>query len=617
MANVIRIKRRATGAAGAPSSLANAELAFNEVDDVLYYGEGGTSSAAASIIAIAGPGAFTTLGTTQTVTGDKTLSGSVSLTGTSTAVTKSANDNSTNIATTAYVDGALSAYGQALSVDADSGTTQSIDLSLETLVISGGTGLSTANTINTVTVNLDNTSVTTGSYGAVDTVPSFTVDAQGRLTAAADNIISILHTAVSDFDTGVRTNRLDQMATPTADVAFGSNKLTGVADPTQNQDAATKAYVDNVAAGLHTHEGARAATTSSLPGYNYNNGTNGVGATLTGVSNGALTIDGVSVSQGDRILVKDETGGLAPYNGVYDVTTVGSPTSVYVLTRTDDFDQDTELPASFVFVAEGSTNADNGYVCTTNLPITIGTTDIAFTQFSGAGQISAGTGLTKTGNTIDAIGTANRIDVSANAIDISTSYVGQTSITTLGTIATGTWNGSIIDVTYGGTGSSTAAGARTNLGLVIGTDVQAYNDILADLAGLTQATDALPYFDSATTAATTSLTAFGRSLIDDATASDARTTLGVVIGTDVQPYSAELTVLASMSSGAVVALASLTQTEIQVIDGSTSATSTILASTDTFVVNDAGSMVQVALSDLVTFLEDGTASGFDVDGGTY
>ena len=104
-----------------------------------------------------------------------------------------------------------------------------------------------------------------------------------------------------------------------------------------------------------------------------------------------------------------------------------------------------ELTAgAFTFVEEGTANADNGYVLSTDGAITLGTTAITFEQFSGAGQIAAGAGLTKTGNTIDVVGTSNKIDVSANAITISSSYVGQSSITTLGTITTGTWNGTAI-----------------------------------------------------------------------------------------------------------------------------------------------------------------------------
>ena len=92
----------------------------------------------------------------------------------------------------------------------------------------------------------------------------------------------------------------------------------------------------------------------------------------------------------------------------------------------------------FTFVSEGTVNADSGWVLTTNDAITLGTTGLTFAQFSGAGQITAGDGLTKSGNTINAVGTSDRITVNADSIDIASTYVGQTSITTLGTIATGT-----------------------------------------------------------------------------------------------------------------------------------------------------------------------------------
>jgi len=112
----------------------------------------------------------------------------------------------------------------------------------------------------------------------------------------------------------------------------------------------------------------------------------------------------------------------------------------------------------FTFVEEGTVNADSGWVLSTNNPIVVGSTSLTFAQFSGAGQITAGAGLTKTGNTIDAVGTSNRITVNADSIDIASTYVGQTSITTLGTITTGTWNGTTIAVANGGTGATTLTG---------------------------------------------------------------------------------------------------------------------------------------------------------------
>lgn len=245
----------------------------------------------------------------------------------------------------------------------------------------------------------------------------------------------------------------------------------------------------------------------------------------------------------------------------------------------------------------------------TKATLTAGT-GISITNGSGSITIASSGANFTAGDGLDLIGSELSLDLKANgglvieatelALDLSAS-----SIT--GTLA----------ISDGGTGSTTQSGARTALGLAIGTDVQAYDAELAALAGLTSAADALPYFTGSGTATTTTLSTFGRSLIDDASASAARTTLGVAIGTDVQAYDANLATLAGMQTGAATALALLTATEVAIIDGSTNATATTLTLSDRMVVNDGGTMVQVALSDLVTFLEDGTASGFDLDGGTF
>ena len=199
MANTLRIKRRTSGAAGAPATIENAELAFNEADNILYYGTGtgGAGGSATSVIAIAGYGAYLTLGTTQTVTGDKTFSGTVSV------ATPSANAHA---ATKLYVNNGLANVATTFTVAGDSGTSQTITTGTDTLTISGGTGLSSvASTTDTVTINLDNTAVTAASYGAAGSVATFTVDAQGRLTAAANSTISITASQISDRATNLVT----------------------------------------------------------------------------------------------------------------------------------------------------------------------------------------------------------------------------------------------------------------------------------------------------------------------------------------------------------------------------------------------------------------------------
>lgn len=248
-------------------------------------------------------------------------------------------------------------------------------------------------------------------------------------------------------------NSVNLTPTGTGTVDVASKRITNVAEPTQATDAATKNYVDAVKTGLNVKDAVRVATTGNLT-VTYNNGTSGVGATLTNAgTQAALTIDSIVLSVGDRVLVKDQTSALQ--NGIYTVTNVGSVSTNWVLTRATDFDNNPggEVGGGdFVFVQEGTVGSDNGYVVTTNGTITIGTTSIDWVQFSGAGSVIAGAGLTKSGNTLDVVGTANRITVTADAVDIASTYVGQSTITTLGTIGTGTWQGTVINPTYGGTG---------------------------------------------------------------------------------------------------------------------------------------------------------------------
>jgi hypothetical protein len=231
-----------------------------------------------------------------------------------------------------------------------------------------------------------------------------------------------------------------------------------VGAPVNDLDAANKAYVDAARSGLDVKASVRATTTAVLPSYTVTNNV------LDASADGALTVDGVALVVGDRVLVKNETAGNAAYNGIYVVTELGGESDPWKLTRAEDANSNAEVTAGmFTFVEEGTVNADSGWVLTTNNPIVLNTTNLEFVQFSGAGQITAGDGLVKFGNTIDAVGTTDRITVNADSIDIASTYVGQTSITTLGTIGTGTWAATDVEIAHGGTNASTESGARENL----------------------------------------------------------------------------------------------------------------------------------------------------------
>jgi hypothetical protein len=382
MANTLRIKRRAAGgAAGAPTSLANAELAFNEQDNTLYYGTGtgGAGGTATSVIAIGGSGAFVATTGAQTIAGAKTFTSTISG-----------------------------------SIDGNAGTATRL-VTARTFSITGdGTGTASfdGSANAAIALTLANSGATAGTYGSATQVGQVTVDAKGRVTAASNVAITFPVTSVagrtgaitlstSDVaegtnlyftDARVRANRLDQLAAPTAAVALNSQRITGLADPTAAQDAATKNYVDLTVQGLDPKASVKAASTANI-------------ASLSGT----MTIDGVALSAGDRVLVKDQTTTSA--NGVY-VVAAGA------WARSEDLSTWAEHVAAYLFVEQGTVNADVGFLCNVDAGGTLGTTAITFVQFNGAGQIVAGAGLTKTGNTID-VGAGTGISVAADSVGLS------------------------------------------------------------------------------------------------------------------------------------------------------------------------------------------------------
>ena len=367
----------------------------------------------------------------------------------------------TNVASTAaelnIVDGNTSATSTTLVaadrvVVNDAGTMVQVAMSdFETFMESNLDTLSSVTTVGA----LDAGSITS-NFGNIN-IGSSTITTTGAITggsAVIDNITVNGNTISSTNSNGNVT--IDPNGTGTVDL--NSSRITSVSDPTGAQDAATKAYVDATKSGLDVKDSVRIGTTAALSTSTYSNGSSGVGATITCDSNeGINDSDGlgqsVTLIATNRVLVMNQ--GTAAQNGIYTVTTVGSGTAAWVLTRATDSDTASEITGgTFTFVEEG-TNADNGYVFTHDGSPTMGSTSLSVSQFSGAGQITAGAGMTKSGNTLNVIGTADKITVAADAVTIATGYIGQSSITTLGTISTGTWQGTDVGVAYGGTGVST------------------------------------------------------------------------------------------------------------------------------------------------------------------
>jgi hypothetical protein len=222
---------------------------------------------------------------------------------------------------------------------------------------------------------------------------SGTLAASGNITSNAnvitDNVLGRTGNVTITAASGNNSVRL--VATGTGTVDVGNVRITSLATPSADTDAATKAYVDSVAQGLDVKPSVKAATTGNIS------------------LSGTQTVDGVSLVADDRVLVKDQD--TATENGIYIVAS-GS------WTRSTDMDAGSDFPGAFTFVEDGTVNGDTGWVCTNN-SVTLGSTNVTFTQFSGAGTYGAGTGLSLVGSVFSISNTA----VTANTYGSNTKAV--------------------------------------------------------------------------------------------------------------------------------------------------------------------------------------------------
>jgi len=348
-----------------------------------------------------------------------TVGGNLSVTGTSTltgAITATAGMTGPITTSSAAISGGTinGAVIGGVTPQAITGTTVTASTGFVGALTGNVTGNVTGNTagVHTGAVTGNVTGNLTGNVTASTGTSTFNnVQIDGTLDMSSGTVGTITGLATPTNSTDAATKGYVDTAdalklnlsggTMSGNIAMGTNKITGLGTPTGDADAVTKSYVDAIAQGIDAKASVVAATTANI--------------TLSGTQ----TIDGVSVAANDRVLVKDQT--TTSQNGIY----IASASS---WTRSTDADAWTELVAAYTFVEGGTTNGSNGYFCTVAAGGTLGTTAVTWTQFSGAGQITAGAGLVKSGNTLD-VGTASSSRIVVNSDNIDLAITGVTAST--------------------------------------------------------------------------------------------------------------------------------------------------------------------------------------------
>ena len=635
------------------SSLTNSSVTFNGVNVAL--GGSGTITAASPNALTIGTGLTGTSyngSTAVTIAIDSTVA---TLTGTQTLTNKTmsgASNTFTNIGNSSLTNSSITINGNSVSLGGSTTVTSNTTNSLT--FNNGGAGAASGTAFNGSTAY----TISYNTVGASPLAGSTSLTTLGTITTGVWNGTAIANANLANSSVTIGTTNLALGGTTLT--LGGLTSVTLTQDPTSALQAATKQYVDAVASGINFHNACYYATTADLGSVTYNNGSSGVGATLTNAgTQAALVIDGHTFTATDatnavRILVKNETNGA--YNGVYTLTNQGSGSTNWVLTRATDYDSSgtgtNEIDAGdLLLVLYGTANANTSWVQQTPLPITVGTTALVFVQFGAPTLYSAGTGLTLAGTTFSitntgvtnaSYGTASSVPtiavntqgqitsasntaIAINGNQITSGTVGSayisgsyTGITGVGTLTAGTWTASTIGAGYGGTGLATytagdilyASGTTTLSKLALGTT----NYVLTAGASAPQyVAQSTLSVGSATTATTATNVAGGAagSLVyqtgSGATSTLALGTSGYVLtaGASAPTYVAQST----LSVGSATNATNATNTAITA--ATTGATNYL-----TFVTATTGNLPQLVNSSITANAANGTITG-GIAGGAF
>lgn len=489
MANTVRIKRRITGNSGAPSTLKNAELAYNEVDNTLYYGKGDLGDgSASSIIAIAGSGVYATISYVDGAIAAADLA----------AYAKKAADNTFAATYTNTFNGTVNVAGTF-----QIGGVQVTSTAAELNILDGVTA--TAAELNT----LDGITASTAELNTLDGITASTAE---------------LNTLDGITASTAELNILDGVTADSTEINYLDGVIAGTG-------VASKAVVLDANKDVNIGTGSITCAALTTTGNAHIGGDLTVDGVVTTINSTTVTVDDKNLELGSTASPSDAT---ADNGGITLKGTTDKTLSWVLATGAWTSNQNFNLTSGNAYHINGTSVLSStalGSGVTSSSLTSVGTISSGTWQGTAVGVSYGGTGATNAGDARTNLGLVIGTDVQAYNSTLAAvaagTYTGDDSIVTVGTISSGTWQGTAVGVSYGGTGATNAGDARTNLGLVIGTDVQAYDAELAAIAGLSSEADKLPYFTGSGTAALATFTSFGRAIVDDSDAATARTTLGL------------------------------------------------------------------------------------------